>query len=65
MNQQTALQLLINVAHLAQKQGIFSLEDAVKVKEAIDIFTTPKTESDYTISEKGTSADHPEPKAKK
>jgi hypothetical protein len=37
MEQNKALQILIEVALVAQAKGILTLEDAVLVKEAIDI----------------------------
>jgi hypothetical protein len=37
MENQEAIKLLIQVAHLAQKRGLLELADAVKVAEAIDV----------------------------
>lgn len=39
-----AIQVLINVAQIAQKAGALSLEDAVIVKQAIDVFVKPPVE---------------------
>lgn len=38
MNQNQALEILIKVALAAQAKGVLSLEDAVIVKQAIDLF---------------------------
>lgn len=38
MNQDQAIQILTNVALLAQSKGILSLDDAAVVREAINIF---------------------------
>jgi hypothetical protein len=37
MENQEAINLLIQVAHLAQQRGLLALADAVKVAEAIDV----------------------------
>lgn len=39
MNQNQALEILIKVALVAQAKGALSLDEAVIVKQAIDIFT--------------------------
>lgn len=44
MTQQEAINILINVAKLAQKAGALSLDDAVVVKSAIDAFVKPQEE---------------------
>ena len=41
MEQNKAIQLLVEVAYVAQAKGVLSLEDAVIVKEAIDAFKQP------------------------
>lgn len=41
MEQNKAIQVLVEVALVAQAKGILSLEDAVVVKEAIDAFKLP------------------------
>lgn len=38
MNQNQALEILIKVALAAQSKGVLTLEDAVVVKQAIDLF---------------------------
>lgn len=38
LNQNQALEVLVKTALLAQSKGILSLEDAVIVKQAIDVF---------------------------
>ena len=44
MDNNKAIQVLINVAQIAQKAGALSLEDAVVVKQAIDVFVKPPVE---------------------
>ena len=41
MEQNKAIQILVEVALVAQFKGALSLEDAVLVKEAIDAFKQP------------------------
>lgn len=41
MEQNKAIQILVEVALVAQAKGVLSLEDAVVVKEAIDAFKQP------------------------
>lgn len=41
MDQNKAIQILVEVALVAQAKGVLSLEDAVLVKEAIDAFKLP------------------------
>lgn len=41
MEQNKAIQILVEVALVAQAKGVLSLEDAVIVKEAIDAFKQP------------------------
>lgn len=45
MEQQNAIQILVQVALLAQSKGVLTLEEAVLVKQAIDVFVK-KEESD-------------------
>lgn len=45
MDQNKALEILINVAIVAQSKGVLSLDDAVVVKQAIDVFI-PKKEAE-------------------
>jgi hypothetical protein len=37
MDNQLAINILVQVAHIAQKGGLLSLEDAIKVNEAINV----------------------------
>lgn len=49
MEQQNAIQILVQVALLAQSKGVLSLEEAVIVKQAIDVFVKkeePKQEEE-------------------
>ena len=43
MEQQQAIQILVEVANLAQKGGLLQLQDAVVVANAIEVLT-PKEE---------------------
>lgn len=45
MDQNKALEILINVAVAAQAKGVLSLDDAVVVKQAIEVFI-PKEEAE-------------------
>ena len=45
MEQQQAINILIEVAHLAQKGGLLQLQDAVVVAKAIETLT-PKEENE-------------------
>ena len=44
LNQQTALQILINAANAACQKGAFNLQDAKVIAEAVEVFTreTPR-----------------------
>jgi hypothetical protein len=42
MDQNKALEILINVAVAAQAKGVLSLDDAVVVKQAIEVFIPKK-----------------------
>jgi len=44
MKQNEALEVLVKSALLAQSKGIFTLDDAVIVKQAIDTFKQPVDE---------------------
>lgn len=48
MEQNEAIQVLINVATLAQSKGILSFEDAIIVHKAIQVFI-PKKEENQTL----------------
>lgn len=54
MDNNKAIQVLINVAQIAQKAGALSLEDAVVVKQAIDVFVKPPVEPKIEPSEEKT-----------
>lgn len=41
MNQQEALQILINVAEASCKSGVLTLKDAKQVATAVEVFTAP------------------------
>ena len=41
LNQQQALQVLVDAAKISQSKGIFSLDDAELVNKAIKAFMTP------------------------
>jgi len=41
LNQQQALQVLVDAARVAQSKGIFTLDDAELVNKAIKAFTAP------------------------
>lgn len=45
MEQQQAIQILVEVANLAQKGGLLPLQDAVIVAKAIEILTTKEEEN--------------------
>ena len=49
MEQQQAIQILVQVANLAQKGGLLQLQDAVMVAKAIEILT-PKEEENSEVS---------------
>lgn len=49
MEQQQAIQILVQVANLAQKGGLLQLQDAVMVAKAIEILT-PKEEKNSEVS---------------
>ena len=49
MEQQQAIQILVEVANLAQKGGLLQLQDAVMVAKAIEILT-PKEEENSEVS---------------
>lgn len=49
MEQQQAIQILVQVANLAQKGGLLQLQDAVIVAKAIEILT-PKEEENSEVS---------------
>lgn len=51
MNQEEAIKILIQVALVAQSKGALSLEDAVIVKQAIDLFTQKPTSEEATEAE--------------
>lgn len=44
MEQNQALEVLVQVAKLAQSKGILSLEDAVVVAKAVEVFTKKEEE---------------------
>lgn len=46
MNQQQALEILINAVRVAQKRGAFELEEAAVLLEAIKKFTTEDKKED-------------------
>jgi hypothetical protein len=49
MENNQALEILINVALLAQSKGILSLDDAVIVKQAVDCFKSIEKEEEEEI----------------
>lgn len=49
MEQQQAIQILVQVANLAQKGGLLQLQDAVVVAKAIETLT-PKEEENSEVS---------------
>ena len=51
MTQEQAIEILVQVARLAQKGGLLSLEDANAVLAAIQQ-VTPKTDANVSVSEK-------------
>jgi hypothetical protein len=50
METKQAIEILIQVAHLAQKGGLLQLQDAVAVAQAINVLT-PKEEAKEDIKE--------------
>jgi hypothetical protein len=50
METNQAIEILIQVAHLAQKGGLLQLQDAVAVAQAINVLT-PKEEAKEDIKE--------------
>jgi hypothetical protein len=50
METKQAIEILIQVAHLAQKGGLLQLQDAVAVAQAINVLT-PKEEAKENIKE--------------
>lgn len=53
MNKEQAIQVLIQVAHIAQKTGALQLNDAVAVAQAISILKLQKEEQEKdTLSAK-------------
>ena len=49
MSQEQAIEVLVQVANLAQKGGLLQLQDAVVVANAIEVLT-PKKEENSEIS---------------
>ena len=49
MENQQAIEVLVQVAHLAQKGGLLQLQDAVVVAKAIELLT-PKEEENSEVS---------------
>jgi len=49
MNQQEALQVLINGVESAQSRGAYSLEEASKLWEAVRMFTTPPSPEEELV----------------
>ena len=49
MSQEQAIEVLVQVANLAQKGGLLQLQDAVVVAKAIEILT-PKEEENSEVS---------------
>ncbi len=45
MNQQQALEVLINAVRIAQKRGAFELEEAPILAQAVEVFTPKQTET--------------------
>ena len=48
MEQSKAIQILVEVALVAQAKGVLSLDDVVLVKEAIDAFKQPGAGEDVS-----------------
>lgn len=48
MDQKQAIEILVQVAHLAQKGGLLQLNDAVAVAQAINV-VVPKEEEDKEV----------------
>lgn len=46
METKQAIEILIQVAHLAQKGGLLSLQDATVVVKAIEVLTPKEDEAD-------------------
>lgn len=51
MDQQNAIQILVQVAILAQSKGVLTLDEAVVVKQAIDVFVTKEQSAETTEEE--------------
>lgn len=49
MSQEQAIEVLVQVANLAQKGGLLQLQDAVVVANAIEVLT-PKKEENSEVS---------------
>lgn len=49
METKQAIEILVQVAHLAQKGGLLQLQDAVVVAKAIEVLT-PKEEENSEVS---------------
>lgn len=41
MNQQQAIEILVQAARVANKRGAFELEEAEQISAAVKVFTTP------------------------
>ena len=54
MEQGQALEVLLQVAQLAQSKGILSLKDAVVVAQAVELFTKKEEEAVEELVEKPT-----------
>ena len=54
MEQGQALEVLLQVAQLAQSKGILSLKDAVIVAQAVELFTKKEEEAVEELVEKPT-----------
>jgi len=51
MNENQALDLLVQVAKLAQARGVLTLDEAVLVAQAVKVFTPEKPVNEQTVNE--------------
>lgn len=62
MNQEQAVNILLQVARAAQKAGVLTLEEAVVVAEAVSVFSPKQEES---VNEAAQEVEAPKAKGKK
>ena len=54
MDQNQALNTLVQAANLAQQRGAYNLKEAAVLSSAIEVFTPPAEEASETVTEETT-----------